>query len=131
MARQISQMEASDAAQSTAGAKEDNSQFNPKVTDIRRQESMHDLQPQINIHSSTSQPIDEMSPPALTEVPNFRGLGTHQPIKGSNRTLFEGQHMLNVHDHVGNNSRSQWPTNEPSVNTQLHAPMFHDHQWSA
>ena len=80
VARQISQMEATDAAHSTAGAKEDNYQFNPNVTDIRRQESMHDLQPQINIPSSTSQPIDEMSPPALTEVPNFLGLRTHQPI---------------------------------------------------
>ena len=68
---------------------------------------MHDLQPQLNIPSRTSQPIDEISPSALTEVPNFGGLGTHQPIIGSNQTLSERQHMQNVQEHVGNNSRPQ------------------------
>ena len=92
---------------------------------------MHDLQPQINIPSSTSQLIDEISPPALTEDPNFRVLGTHQPIIGSNQTLSERQHMQNVQEHVRNNSRSQWPMNEPKVKAKHHAPMFHDRQWSA
>ena len=130
VARQISQMEAWDAAQSTAGAKEDNSHFKPNVRDIHRQESMHDLQPQMNIPSSTSQPIDKISTPALTEVPNFRGLDTHQPIIGSYQTLSERHHMQNIQEHVRNNSRSQWPMNEPNVKPQHHAPMFNDRQWS-
>ena len=131
VARQISQLEVWDAPQSTSGAKEDNSHFNRYVRDSYRQESVHDLQPQIDIQSSTSQPIDEISPPAQTEVPNFRGLGTHQPIIGSNQTLSESQHMQNVQEHVKNNSRSQWPMNESIVKAQHHAPMFQDRQRSA